>query len=504
MSNSPRLSPSPAMKPDVDHEQQHNAAEIACAQPNPDTRPDVSRGGELPQHRVVRDAGQVAAGRGAGEQHETGPKVAVVVADQAHRGRQQHRQPGQHRQRPASAMRRVDPDPGDRGQHGDRDTGDEQRPAEPARGAGVAGQIVADGAGQVDGEHEGHDDRVEPRRAAVPERPRQHPRPPRGLRGRPRIAHGRPRYSPPHASTRSQRGRPCRRHRRLAEHRRSAGHRACRARSPPDRHRPPRGCADRVGEPAHRAVRRDRRGAPGRSRRSAPSAPSCADELAARNISILCANAGTATFGPVAKLDPADERAQVQLNVLGVHDLALAVLPGMVERGAGGILISGSAAGNSPIPNNATYAATKAFVNTFSESLRGELKSAGVHVTLLAPGPVRTTLPDADEAVARREAGPRLPLDLHRTHRQAVAGWLGAQQDARRARVSRRRRCRWPAGTRRGPSWRRSSARSTRDSAAASLFAPRLHHGRSSRDHSPDAELGEPSGDGGRCRRCCG
>ena len=121
------------------------------------------------------------------------------------------------------------------------------------------------------------------------------------------------------------------------------------------------------------------------------------DELGSRNISILCANAGTATFGPVASLDPAEERAQVALNVLGVHDLTLAVLPGMVERGAGGILISGSAAGNSPIPNNATYAATKAFVNTFSESLRGELKKAGVHVTVLAPGPVRTALPDGSE-----------------------------------------------------------------------------------------------------------
>jgi short-subunit dehydrogenase len=117
------------------------------------------------------------------------------------------------------------------------------------------------------------------------------------------------------------------------------------------------------------------------------------DELAVRNISILCANAGTATFGPVASLDPAAEKAQVQLNVLGVHDLTLAVLPGMVERGAGGILISGSVAGNSPIPNNATYAATKAFANTFGESLRGELKRAGVHVTVLAPGPVRETLP---------------------------------------------------------------------------------------------------------------
>lgn len=122
-----------------------------------------------------------------------------------------------------------------------------------------------------------------------------------------------------------------------------------------------------------------------------------ADELASRDISILCANAGTATFGPVAKLDPEGEKAQVQLNVLGVHDLVLAVLPQMVARKSGGILISGSAAGNSPIPNNATYAASKAFANTFSESLRGEVKKDGVHVTLLAPGPVRTELPDESE-----------------------------------------------------------------------------------------------------------
>ena len=123
-----------------------------------------------------------------------------------------------------------------------------------------------------------------------------------------------------------------------------------------------------------------------------------AEELASRTISILCANAGTATFGPVSTLDPAGERAQVQLNAVAVHDLTLAVLPGMVERKAGGILISGSAAGNSPIPYNATYAATKAFVNTFSESLRGELRGSGVHVTLLAPGPVRTELPDPADA----------------------------------------------------------------------------------------------------------
>src|SRR4051812_10059154 len=129
---------------------------------------------------------------------------------------------------------------------------------------------------------------------------------------------------------------------------------------------------------------------------SAQRAGLCA-ELAERNVSILCANAGTATFGPVASLDVEGEKAQVALNVLGVHDLVLAVLPGMVERRAGGILVSGSVAGNSPIPHNATYAASKAFVNTFSESLRGEVKKQGVHVTVLAPGPVRETLPAEHE-----------------------------------------------------------------------------------------------------------
>ncbi|CAM3824494.1 MULTISPECIES: mycolate reductase [Tsukamurella] len=120
-------------------------------------------------------------------------------------------------------------------------------------------------------------------------------------------------------------------------------------------------------------------------------------ELSGREISILCNNAGTATFGKVIDLDADYERAQLELNANAVHDLTLAVLPQMVKRGAGGILITGSAAGNMPIPNNATYAASKAFANTFSESLRGEVKPLGVHVTLLAPGPVRTELPDPED-----------------------------------------------------------------------------------------------------------
>ena len=123
-----------------------------------------------------------------------------------------------------------------------------------------------------------------------------------------------------------------------------------------------------------------------------------AAELAGREISILANNAGIATFGPLAELDADYERAQVRLNVTAVHDLTLAVLPAMLARGSGGILMVGSAAGNMPIPNNATYAASKAFVNTFSESLRAEVSDQGVHVTLLAPGPVRTATPDPSDA----------------------------------------------------------------------------------------------------------
>ncbi len=143
------------------------------------------------------------------------------------------------------------------------------------------------------------------------------------------------------------------------------------------------------------------------------------DELAARDVAILCNNAGTATFGPLSALPATGEQAQVQLNAVAVHDLTLAVLPGMLRRGGGGILTSGSAAGNMPIPFNATYAATKAFANTFSESLRGELKDTGVHVTLLAPGPVRGEAP-ADPSLVDRLVPDFLWVDTAHTARLSL------------------------------------------------------------------------------------
>jgi uncharacterized protein len=87
----------------------------------------------------------------------------------------------------------------------------------------------------------------------------------------------------------------------------------------------------------------------------------------------------------------------VEVNVVAVHDLAVGLLPRMVARGTGAVLVTGSTAGNQPGPNNATYAASKAFANTLAESLHSELKGTGVTCTLLAPGPVRTEFAEVSQ-----------------------------------------------------------------------------------------------------------
>jgi short-subunit dehydrogenase len=115
-----------------------------------------------------------------------------------------------------------------------------------------------------------------------------------------------------------------------------------------------------------------------------------AEELAAREVTVLCNNAGFPGCEPVVAADPRREAAQVEVNTVALHQLTLAVLPGMLARRAGAILVTGSTAGEQPVPTAATYAATKAFANVFAESLHGELRGTGVTCTLLAPGPVRT------------------------------------------------------------------------------------------------------------------
>jgi short-subunit dehydrogenase len=104
----------------------------------------------------------------------------------------------------------------------------------------------------------------------------------------------------------------------------------------------------------------------------------------------LCNNAGFGTFGRFHELDPAREADMVQLNVAAVHELTLAFVRPMVERRAGAILNVASLAAFQPVPSMATYAATKAFVQSFSEALHAELGGTGVSCTVLAPGPVPT------------------------------------------------------------------------------------------------------------------
>lgn len=139
---------------------------------------------------------------------------------------------------------------------------------------------------------------------------------------------------------------------------------------------------------------RDRHGVPVRVRTCDLADPAARqaleEELAGQPVSVLCANAGFPTCGPFSENDPAKEDAEVQVNVVSLHALTRALLPGMLARRRGGILVTGSTAGCQPVPTAATYSASKAFANTFAESLHVELRGTGVTCTLLAPGPVRT------------------------------------------------------------------------------------------------------------------
>lgn len=147
------------------------------------------------------------------------------------------------------------------------------------------------------------------------------------------------------------------------------------------------------------------------------------DELRQQDISILCNNAGFATFGRLHELDAAREREEVELNVVAVHDLTLALLPGMVSRKSGAILIVGSTSGHQPTPANATYAATKAFANSFAESLHSELQGTGVSCTLLAPGPTKTGFTEVAGITKIDGAGGSLVwVTAERVARQAIEG----------------------------------------------------------------------------------
>jgi short-subunit dehydrogenase len=107
-------------------------------------------------------------------------------------------------------------------------------------------------------------------------------------------------------------------------------------------------------------------------------------------LDLLVNNAGFGTVGPFHELDPDGVEREILLNDVALVRLTRAALPRMVERGHGAIVNVSSLAGFQPSPYNATYAATKAFVTSFSEAIAEELRGTGVLVQALCPGFTRT------------------------------------------------------------------------------------------------------------------
>ncbi len=112
-------------------------------------------------------------------------------------------------------------------------------------------------------------------------------------------------------------------------------------------------------------------------------------------VDLLVNNAGLGAHGHFAEIPLDRQDRQVRLNVLAPVRLTHAALQGMLARGRGGVLNVSSIAGAQPLPNVATYSATKAYLSTFSHSLHEEVRRSGVAVTVLLPGFTRTEFHDA-------------------------------------------------------------------------------------------------------------
>ena len=107
-------------------------------------------------------------------------------------------------------------------------------------------------------------------------------------------------------------------------------------------------------------------------------------------INFLVNNAGMGDRGPFATGDWAKIHAMLELNIVALTRLTHDLLPMLLEGGRGAILNVSSIAGLIPLPHMSVYAATKAYVNSFSDGLRMELRETGITVTAVLPGPAET------------------------------------------------------------------------------------------------------------------
>lgn len=120
-------------------------------------------------------------------------------------------------------------------------------------------------------------------------------------------------------------------------------------------------------------------------------------EAAHGPIDVLVNNAGLETNMPFAVEDPRAIRAVVRLNLESTMLLTRHVLPGMLARGSGHIVLVSSLAGTAGFPGMSAYCGTKAGVFNFYSSLNRELRHTNIDMTVLSPGPVDTRMWDAVE-----------------------------------------------------------------------------------------------------------
>jgi short-subunit dehydrogenase len=141
------------------------------------------------------------------------------------------------------------------------------------------------------------------------------------------------------------------------------------------------------------------------------------------DIDVLALCAGFGMTGPFLS-QPAERIASmVSTNVAAVMALSRALVPPMAARRSGAVLIVSSFAGNQPMPNFAAYAATKAAITSFAESLHSELKRSGVTVTALCPGGVRTEFAQvAGATAAERRTPSALMIGPEECARSALKG----------------------------------------------------------------------------------
>jgi NADP-dependent 3-hydroxy acid dehydrogenase YdfG len=119
-------------------------------------------------------------------------------------------------------------------------------------------------------------------------------------------------------------------------------------------------------------------------------AAAVATALAGRRADVLVNNAGVGILKPMLELAPEEWRRMVDVNFNALYHVTRALLPGMMERGAGHIVNIGSIAGRSAFVGGACYAATKHAVMAFSECLMLEVRDRGVKVSVVNPGSVAT------------------------------------------------------------------------------------------------------------------